>query len=207
MTSWSHRYSEPLLWLKCAVAVVALSCVPRCAHADTPAVTADLICSVKSAIKLKRQPAWTPALCEAVAAVLNATPDPRQMAAVCVNESDLNERAIVEVRPGVFDVGLCGVRCVLGQDKRCTNGHARGYILAQLLDPVVNIRVSAAVLSSHGGSLKRYNGGTREHGYESRIGAIMSALGGVEVRVKGHRMRELVRRIVAVPPPTENTGR
>jgi hypothetical protein len=34
MTAWAHRYSEPLLWLACAVLVVALSCVPRCARAE-----------------------------------------------------------------------------------------------------------------------------------------------------------------------------
>jgi hypothetical protein len=192
MTRW-HLLFFGLVFL-CAIQ-------PRCARADTPAVTADLLCAVKSAIKLHRQPVWTPERCEEVEAALNATPDPRQMAAICTNESDLNERALVEVRPGVYDVGLCGVRCVLGQDKRCTNGPARGYTLAQLMAPVTSIHVADLVLNSHGGSLRKYNGGTREHGYEARIGAIMSALGGVEVRVKGHRMEKLVRQIAKATRP------
>jgi len=62
------------------------------------------------------------------------------------------------------------------------------------MDPTVNIDVGAQILATlHGGSLVGYNGGpnAREHGYPAKVGAIMSALGGVEIRVKGHRMREL----------------
>ena len=68
-------------------------------------------------------------------------------------------------------------------------------MLSELLDPVVNIRVAASVLAGHGGSLRRYSGGTREHGYEARIKAIEAALSGVVVETDTPRMEKLVAQI------------
>ena len=68
-------------------------------------------------------------------------------------------------------------------------------------------RKGAEILATlHGGDLASYNGGphAREHGYPEKIRAILSALVGIEVRVKGHRMRELVRRIVRASGPPKS---
>jgi hypothetical protein len=73
--------------------------------------------------------------------------------------------------------------------------------------PAVNIEKGAEILATlHGGDLASYNGGphAREHGYPEKIRAILSALVGVEVKVKGRRMRELVRRIARVVRPPES---
>ena len=180
-------------------------------------VTPALVCAVHDAIKLARSPRWSTDTCKQVAATLNETRDPRQMAAICTDESDFRPDVVREVNPGVYDVGLCGVRCVLGDEParegkrssagpnpkhttlapsgRCANGPARGYMLSELLDPVVNIRVAASVLAGHGGSLRRYSGGTREHGYEARIKAIEAALSGVVVETDTPRMEKLVAQI------------
>ena len=168
--------------------------------AEPVRVTPALVCSVQSAIKLKSTPAWVRPRCEEVAAALNKTRDPLLTLAVAVNESDMRAAALAHVGPGVYDVGLVGVRCVLGTGGKCTNGHARGRTLSELRDPVINIWVGSAIMEEkrerHGRRwLRHYNGGTREHGYAGRIQAIMAALGGVELKVSGKRMRELVRRI------------
>ncbi len=59
---------------------------------------------------------------------------------------------------------------------------------------MTNIAVGTAILATKR-NLQSYNGGTREHGYAARIGAIMAALQGVQVKVKGRRMRNLVLKI------------
>ena len=204
MTTWAHRYSEPLLWLACAALVVALSCVPRCARAGEirPAkvrVTPALVCSVHDAIKLAHSPRWNPAMCEKVADALNETADSLQMLAIAVNESDLRETAIHWRATGGADVGLMGVFCDVekgAKDDTCKNGPGRMWVgLHELLDPVVNIHVAAVVLAGHGGNLRRYNGGSKEHGYEARIKAIQAALGGEVMETDTLRMGKLVRQI------------
>ena len=204
-----------LLFLACAIQ-------PRCASAAEPArVTPALVCAVQRAIRF-HEPAWAEDRCERVAAALSATPNPRQMAAICTNESDMRSGVVVKARPGVYDVGLCGVRCVCpkadyerwargemsGKEAadvtacRCQNGPARGYSLAQMRDPAVNVRVAAAVLATKGGHLGRYNGATtakRGARYAARIAAIEAAFGGraVKVAARETRLRKLVRQIVA----------
>jgi hypothetical protein len=188
------------------IAAMLLSCL-ECAngaHAAEP-ISAGQLCEVQHALRW-REPAWEPAQCVRVADAINRTPDPAQMLAVAIVESDLRERAqrVTLLADGRLarDLGLCGVRCVTNpEDKpserdRCTNGSARGLYARQLLDPATNIRTAAAVLASHGGSLRGYSGSTRDHGYEARIAAIVAALGGIEVRVSGARMRKLVRQII-----------
>ena len=189
-----------------------------------PTVSPSLVCSVQHAIRW-RDSAWTPAQCERVAGALNSTRDPVEMAAICVNESDMRPGVAVESRPGVFDVGFCGVRCVTARDTRasslalgqrvlrgqlkpnqptgrCLNGPARGYSLEQLRDPVVNVAVAAQIAEAKRAAYgkdwhRHYNGGTREHGYTGRIAALVAALGGVQVKVQGKRMRELTAKVVA----------
>ena len=161
-----------------------------------------------------------------MATALDATPSPRLLAAVVSNESDWRERAMQEVRPGVYDVGLAGVRCVLpgagagatgaspafpptthtstprgrATSGACTNGPARGLTIRQLMDPATNVRVAALVLAEKNGDLGSYNGATtqrKRERYAGKVAALVSALGGVEVSVRGRRLRELVRKIAA----------
>lgn len=185
------------------MSVFALSCIPRCARADPPTVTGDLVCGVQHAIRWQ-DPAWTERECEAQAQAFVTSGErwgfkPVLLFAMAIVESDMRPKAMREDR-GAFDVGEMAVRCKLGRDVRCTNKPVKGMTPARLMDPTVNIDVGAQILATlHGGSLVGYNGGpnAREHGYPAKVGAIMSALGGVEIRVKGHRMRELVKRIVS----------
>ena len=167
-------------------------------------VSAAQVCQVQSAIRWQER-AWDVATCERVATALNATPDPVTMLAVCINESDLRPTAIDVVRPDVYDAGLCGVRChVVGG--KCADGPARGMALQQLFEPATNVAIAANVMAEKRAKLGRhylrgYNGGTREHGYAERIGAIAAALGGVRVATKCKRVRRLVELIVAAVAP------
>lgn len=162
-------------------------------------VTPALVCQVQKSIRW-RDRAWQPATCERVASALNATSDPVTMAAICLNESDWRPTAINVVRADVFDVGFCGVRCIY-RDGKCSNGPAKGHTLAEMFEPATNISIAAQIVASkrvsHGRDwLRGYNGGTREHGYGARIGAIAAALGGVAKPNASARVRALVRRIV-----------
>ncbi len=163
-------------------------CLTHCAgpaRADA-AVTPALVCTVQHAIRW-RDRAWSAARCEAVAAALNATASPVTTLAIAINESDLRPTAIAWHGAGVADVGLTGVRCILGERGRCTNGPARGMTVRQLMDPGANVRVGAAVLASKR-NLEAYNGAARD-GYAGRISAIRAALDGEVVPVKSRRVR------------------
>jgi hypothetical protein len=87
-------------------------------------------------------------------------------------ESDWRPGVAVEALPGVFDIGLLGVRCVVRPEStaratgarpaeiqtttqtqtdgmlagRCLNGPARGHTLVELKDAVTNIRVAAQIM-------------------------------------------------------------
>ena len=203
------------------------------ATSGAASVSPEVVCAVQHAVRW-REPAWTPRECARVAAALDATPTPRLLAAVVSNESDWREEAILKVRPGVYDVGLAGVRCVLPgagaeatgassasstttriQSPRgratsgaCTNGPARGLTIRQLQDPATNVRVAAEVLAEKGGDLGSYNGATtrkKRDRYASKIAALVSAFGGVEVPVRGRRLREMVRKVVAAVARVEKS--
>lgn len=46
----------------------------------------------------------------------------------------------IAIRPGdTVDAGLCGLRCVVGDDGRCKSGVTSGRTIEELLDPVTNI--------------------------------------------------------------------
>ena len=198
---------------------VPSSAVPGGAAASGSAVVSpEVVCAVQRAVRWREAP-WPPRECARVAAALDATATPRLLAAVVSNESDWREGAILKVRPGVYDVGLAGVRCVLpgaGAEAtgaspasspttstrtprgRCTNGPARGLTIRQLMDPATNVRVAAEVLTEKNGDLGRFNGATtprKRERYATKVAALVSALGGVEVPVRGRRLRELVRKI------------
>lgn len=163
-------------------------------------MTGELVCGVKDALG-PRQPSrirrhqWSSRRCERVAAALREATDPVELFAVCINESDLRERAVAWVSPEKGDAGLCGVRCVLGDDGRCTNGFVKGMSLESLYDPVTNVLVAAEILAAKG-STSRYAGETVDRGYSFRVGVIAAALSGVLKKVRGRRLRDHVERIV-----------
>lgn len=190
------------------------------AHAAEPElVTAKTVCGVQSKIRW-REAAWTPEYCETVAAALNETATPVRTLAIAINESDLRARAINVTRPGVYDMGLMGVRCVtivalaeatgassagansgptsketLPRD-RCTNGPARGLYAHQLFDVGVNIRTGEAVLKSKK-RLGHYNAKDLDKAkrYERRIRALELALLGLPWKAGDPRTRKLCRQI------------
>jgi hypothetical protein len=124
------------------------------------------------------------------------------MLAVAANESNMRADALRRVDDGVWDVGLLGIRCRLGDDSGpCTNGPAKGYTIGQLFDPVINIRVGHVLATLKGPRwLHRWNGSP---GYAARIAALAAAIAGEPVVVTGkgakwRRIKEMVRRIVAM---------
>ena len=164
-------------------------------------VTPALVCSVQHAIRWK-DAAWTDQQCAAIARDFTVSGKrwgfpSAQLFAMSINESDLRFKAVRNDR-GALDCGGMAVRCKLGPGGRCTNKPVSGLTPAQLMRPATNIDKGAEILATlHHGSLAKYNGGpnAREHGYPEKVAAIMAAQGGVEMRVSGKRMRELVKRI------------
>jgi len=185
------------------VAAAVVCCLTHCvgpARAADETVSPALVCEVQDAIRF-REAAWTPAKCERVADAVNATASPMDVAGICVNESDMRERVIAWHGPNVADVGIMGVRCILGTDHRCTNGPAKGFTIAQLQKAETNIRVGAAILATKG-SVGAYNSGTPSIGaaYEARISVLVAALSGMTIepkRIKGIRLRKLLEQIAA----------
>jgi hypothetical protein len=207
--------------------LLALGCPALGAsHAQPVQVTPSLVCAAQHAIRWQ-DPAWTEQQCEARAREFTASGQrwgfaPVQLLAMSIVESDMRPTA-ARLDRGAVDVGLMAVRCHFKRiipmatsdgkqpnDARnipknipsptCTNKPVRGLTVTQLQRPAANIDMGARILATlHRGNLAKYNGGpnAREHGYPEKVGAIMAALSGVEVRVSGKRMRKLVRQIVA----------
>jgi hypothetical protein len=179
------------------------ACLTHCAGPARAGdeVSAPVLCEVQHAIRW-RAPAWSPTKCQQVAAAFNATATPLDLLGICVNESDLRETAIAWDGPDVADIGLCGVRCRLGANRRCTNGAAAGLTIRQLQRAATNIAVASAILASKA-SVGRYHSSTPAiaAAYEARVSVLVGALGGVPVdskRIKGRRLRKLVEQIAAV---------
>jgi hypothetical protein len=177
--------------MKPAILLAALLCATTAQAAE---VTPSQVCEVQRVLRWSR-PAWAAKRCEAVAAALSILPDPVTMLAVAVNESGLHAAAIRKARDGVYDVGLAGIRCVVA-DGKCSNGAARGYTVAQLLEPTTNIRVAHVLATSMGPRwLDRWNG---DPGYAARIHVLAAALAGEPIEATGkgakwRRVRELVK--------------
>ena len=94
------------------IALIFVLCCLECsnARADEPArVDAAQLCAVKRSLPGH---AWSPRQCQRISAAFNAQPNPVLFAAIAVNESTLQERAINMARPSVYDVGLMQIRCV-----------------------------------------------------------------------------------------------
>jgi hypothetical protein len=157
------------------------------------AVTPELVCTVQHAIRFRDQP-WTPKRCTGVAEALNATQAPIELLAIAINESDLRPHVIVK-HGDRSDVGLLGIRCVHGDGTTCTNGPAAGLTIRQLQDPTTAIRVGAQILATKHG-IEDWNGTARD-GYAGKIAAIVAAMDGARVKVRGKRLRKLVDQIAA----------
>lgn len=157
----------------------------------------EIVCKTKDSLRWSH-PAWTAKRCQDVAAALSVMPEPVTMLAVAANESGLHAAAIRKAREGVFDVGLTGIRCVV-VDGKCTNGAAKGYTIAELMDPLTNLRVAHVLATSMGAKwLDRWNGDPE---YAARIHVLATAIRGewVEVRGKGakwDRIRGMQKRIL-----------
>lgn len=108
-------------------------------------VSASLVCQVQEAIRHQRQ-SWDRGKCKQVAAAMNQTLHPRMTLAIAILESRLRPDAFVDVRPGVADVGLMGVRCVLGEEGQCSNGPAKGITIDELKDAVTNVQVAGEIM-------------------------------------------------------------
>jgi len=133
-------------------------------HAN--ACLAQTICAVKEKIRWQT-PAWTPSQCGRIAdAVAGAAKrhdlSPSLLLAVMANESDMNEKAArVYTRAGKVyakDGGLMGIRCLLDEHERCTNGNVRGVAWKDLMDPANNIELGARELAhwrDGGGVMKK----------------------------------------------------
>ena len=192
---------------KCCAAATAHAGEAFTASADAvaptgPDVTAGLICSAQHVVRW-REAAWTATECQARARDFADAGQrwgfaPRLLLAMSINESDLRTKVARPDR-GALDLGLMAVRCKLGSDGRCTNKPVKGMTPAQVMRPATNISKGAEILATlHGGNLASYNSGHKgDLRYPTKVSAILSALGGVEVRVRGVRLRTLVRRIVA----------
>jgi hypothetical protein len=122
---------------------------------------------------------------------------PQFLAAVSVNESDLDEKSVrVSFREGkiyAYDGGLLGIHCVVDQTgKKCTNLSAKGMTVAQMMSPVMNIKVGArwlahlrddkSCLHKNHAWWSHYNHGTRyiDHGiarhYPQRVANLYFAM-------------------------------
>ena len=170
------------------------------ARADTADVTPSLVCSVQHAIRW-RQPAWPDWMCLRVSdAVNNAAKKtgqrPRTILAIAINESDLRpgaEHWYGQVKPGSSgDLGLMGIRCILGRDMLCSNGALRGWKYPAAMALENNVLLGARILANKR-TLNDYNGG---EGYADRIRAISAALVGVRVQASSKRVRKLIEQIL-----------
>lgn len=122
------------------------------------------ICQIKS--RMFGQKDWTPQYCEKIATGILASArthdlNPALLLAVMINESDLNEKAVAEhKRDGKLyakDSGLMGIRCVVDDQGRCTNGGVKGRTWTSVMDPLTNIELGARELVRYrdGGGVER----------------------------------------------------
>jgi len=111
-----------------------------------------------------------------------------------INESDL--RSVCHKAGRGIDCGILGVRCVPGTNGKCRNKPVRGFTPSALLRPSVNIHKGAEILATlHRGNLASYNGGphAKDDAYPTKISALLSALGGVDVFAKHRKQRKETR--------------
>lgn len=116
---------------------------------------AETICGLKNRVRW-RSAAWSPSYCRLIAkGVLTASSkydvSPALLMAIMLNESDLDEKAVVTHVRGTNrfakDSGLMGIRCIIDEKGRCTNGNVRGLAWKTVMDPVKNIELGARELA------------------------------------------------------------
>lgn len=233
--AWVLRHGDFARWLVGAMVILAVSSADGCAHAAE--VTPELVCKVQNAIRFQAK-AWAPWMCLRVAKAINAAAaatdtNPATLLAIATNESDLRpdvrrskspeewtflpggKYLVTEKWIGtVYDGGLMGVRCRIGDDGRCSNGLVKGWKWPQTMVIENNVMLGARILAASG-SLRDYNGQSekgeasrrraKRMTYTEKIHAIKAALEGRLVEVKGPRMRELIRKIVGAVRGEERT--
>lgn len=125
-----------------------------------PTKVPDRSCFIETACKIQskvapRKKVWTDEQCESIAGAFYDIGEevgisPELLLAVSINESDLNAKSRLSYeRDGkiwAVDVGLMGIRCVLGKSQRCININGQRVTLTQLQDPKENIRLGAEML-------------------------------------------------------------
>lgn len=118
---------------------------------------AETICNLKTKLRWQKRP-WDDAFCLEVArGFLEVAEEyelnPALLLAISVNESDLDEQAVATSVRGetVFakDGGLMGIRCVLDDKGRCTNGNVRGLTWTNVMTPRQNIELGARELAHY----------------------------------------------------------
>jgi hypothetical protein len=99
-----------------------------------------------------RTAAWSPSYCHLIArGILSSAQKhdvpPTLLLALMINESDMNEKAVATTmrngRTYAKDSGLMGIRCLVDEQGRCTNGHVRGIFWKNVMDPLTNIDLGA----------------------------------------------------------------
>lgn len=202
--------------------LLALAGVAPSPYGKGPSVfTPELVCGIQHAIRFQEK-AWEPWMCLRVhtaftKAAAATKQDVRTLFAIAINESDLqphverytrNEK-VIKFLPGgkmltqtqetwegsTIDGGLMGIRCKVGTNGLCSNGTLKGWKWPQALAIENNVLLGAKILATKK-SLQHYNGGTRDHGYQARIDAILLAMAGTEPKVSGKRMKKLVSQIL-----------
>jgi hypothetical protein len=193
-----------------------LAAVQPVASTPSVAITSDLVCTVQHAIRW-RAVAWRPWMCVRVSDAVNAAAVATgvradTLLAIAINESDLRPGAehwhrTLAFLPGgryyengvgpgaVGDLGFMGTRCKLGPDMLCSNGLLKGWKYPAAMQIEANVLLGAKILATSG--WRGYNAG---EGYEDRVCAIRSALGGVKVKTSVSRIRKLISQILEVVP-------
>jgi hypothetical protein len=116
---------------------------------------AETICALKNRVRWHVAP-WTPSYCKLIAkGVLSSAAkydlSPALLMAIMLNESDLDEKAVATHVQGqnrrAKDSGLMGIRCIVDDKGKCTNGNVRGLAWKTVMDPLKNIELGARELS------------------------------------------------------------
>lgn len=118
---------------------------------------AQTICNLKQKLRWQKRP-WEENTCREMAEGFVAIADehklnPALMLAIAINESDLDEQAVLASVRGetVFakDGGLMGIRCILDEKGNCTNGNVRGLTWNNVMTPLTNIALGARELAHY----------------------------------------------------------
>ncbi|MDX2022229.1 MAG: hypothetical protein SF187_18480 [Deltaproteobacteria bacterium] len=157
-------------------------------HADSAASppTFDETCFAETVCRLKeklrwQKPAWDADFCKQIAhdfvtAANEFDLHPALLLAIAINESDLDETAVLPTVRGdnvyAKDGGLMGIRCILDDKGRCTNGNVKGRMWNAIMTPQENIVLGARELAHYrdGAAIERVE--TRVRGRDGRVSKV-----------------------------------